>query len=511
MLKEENGKMARIIESIVYSDDMNEVLGVESKSIKTARIAEGVKIIRSEAFKDCSELTDVYLPSSVEKIWYQVWKNCGSLLTVHLGGDFSRLVAKWFKSLPAQTQFACEKDSKTYKLIKRSSVLRSRVKELSLITAKTEKIKQVQKAGTDGLLCSTLERFEGSFYQVAAARKSGPIVIIGFGTFCGVFKFGTDYERWLPKVPKIMEIFSDQTKSGEEVLETLKQNKISISELPGNVQPNFRLNAEGKLILFAKGRLHGFNVANLKSLEIFGIKSLEPCAFKKNQTLESVALHSGLEKIGYMAFDRCPSLKSAIIPEGIETIDWSTFSDCSSLESINLPSSVEKIGRRAFDNCPSLESISIPDTIKEIEEEAFQNTRIMRLGKTFTIKSNDYRVMNGKRLYNGSENVTFTIKDGLAFDGTEILYPAVFSETMTIPEGTLTIGKDAFAHCYKSIKTISLPKSLRSIDRHAFFYCGVEKMEYAGTAAEWNRISKASDWNEGSAKCVKCTDGDVEC
>ena len=137
--------MEKIIDGIIYSDDMSEVLCVQSKSIKKARIAEGVKIIRSQAFKDCTELTEVYLPSSIERIWYQVWKNCNSLLTVHLGSDFGRLQAKWFNFLPEQFEFDCEKDSKTYKLIKRSSVLRSHIKELSLMTAKTEKIKQVQQ------------------------------------------------------------------------------------------------------------------------------------------------------------------------------------------------------------------------------------------------------------------------------------------------------------------------------------------------------------------------------
>ena len=133
--------MEKVIDGIIYSEDMSEVLGVESKSIKIARVAEGVKIIRSEAFKDCTELTEVYLPSSIERIWYQVWKNCNSLLTIHFGSDFVRLVTKWFNFLSAQVEFDCEKDSKTYKLIKRSSVLRSHIKELSMMSAKSANCK----------------------------------------------------------------------------------------------------------------------------------------------------------------------------------------------------------------------------------------------------------------------------------------------------------------------------------------------------------------------------------
>ena len=166
-------KMEKVIDGIIYSEDMSEVLGVESKSIKIARVAEGVKIIRSQAFKDCTELTEVYLPSSIERIWYQVWKNCDSLLTIHFGSDFARLVTKWFNFLSAQVEFDCEKDSKTYKLIKRSSVLRSHIKELSMMSAKTEKIKQVQSASAEALLSSAFEQYEDAVYQLIASRKSG--------------------------------------------------------------------------------------------------------------------------------------------------------------------------------------------------------------------------------------------------------------------------------------------------------------------------------------------------
>lgn len=501
--------MDKIVDGIIYSEDMSAVLGVESKSIKTARIADGVKIIESEVFKDCTELTEVYLPSSIERIWYQVWKNCNSLLTIHFGSDFARLETKWFNFLSSQVEFDCEKDSKTYKLIKRSSVLRSHIKELSMMSAKTEKIKQVQSASAEALLSSAFEQYEDAVHQLIASRKSGIIVLVALKRFCGVFSFGVDYEKWLSKIPTIIQIFSDQERSAEEVFSLLKKNKISLAELPSNKQPTVKLSAD--LVLFAKGRLYPLKVPNLKSIEIFGIKSIEPCAFKDAITLEAVKLPDSLESIGYLAFKNCTSLKSVNIPEGIKEIEWATFSDCPALSSIALPSTIEKIGKNAFEGAESLESIFIPDTIEEIEKDAFKNTHIENLGAMFTIKSNDYRVMNGKRLYNGAEDVTFTIKDGFAFDKSTLLYPSLLSENMVIPEGTTSIEEDAFEYCHKKVKTLTFPKSLRSIGRHAFFYFFVEKIEYKGKVKDWKRIVKGEEWNHGiSVNFVQCSDGEVE-
>ncbi len=500
--------MEKVIDGIIYSEDMSEVLGVESKSIKVARVAEGVKIIRSQAFKDCTELTEVYLPSSIERIWYQVWKNCNSLLTIHFGSDFARLETKWFNFLSAQVEFDCEKDSKTYKLIKRSSVLRSHIKELSMMSAKTEKIKQVQSASAEALLSSAFEQYEDAVYQLIASRKSGIIVLVALKRFCGIFSFGVDYEKWLSKIPTIIQIFSDQERSAEEVFSLLKKNKISLAELPSNKQPTVKLSAD--LVLFTKGRLYPLKVPNLKSIEIFGIKAVEPCAFQKMKTLESVKLPDGLETIGYLAFSDCSSLKSVNIPEGIKEIDWSTFADCSSLTSILLPSTIEKIGRNAFEGAESLSSIFIPDTIQEIEKDAFKNTHIENLGATFTIKSNNYRVLNGKRLYDGAEDVTFTIKDGFAFEGRKLLYPALLTENIVVPEGTTSIAEMAFEFCHKA-KTLTLPKSLRVIERHAFWFFDVEKIEYKGKVKDWKRIAKGEEWNHGlCVDCVQCSDGEVE-
>lgn len=54
----------------------------ESKSLKKVILNEGTICISGWAFKDCTALTDVYLPSSLVEIHEKAFENCGEI-TLH--------------------------------------------------------------------------------------------------------------------------------------------------------------------------------------------------------------------------------------------------------------------------------------------------------------------------------------------------------------------------------------------------------------------------------------------
>lgn len=83
--------MSRIIDSIIYSDDLKKVEGVKDKSITTARIKDGVIEIRSSAFKGCKSMTSVTLPKTVKMIGKKAFRNCPSLSNVTIAGGISKL------------------------------------------------------------------------------------------------------------------------------------------------------------------------------------------------------------------------------------------------------------------------------------------------------------------------------------------------------------------------------------------------------------------------------------
>ena len=82
---------------------------------------------------------------------------------------------------------------------------------------------------------------------------------------------------------------------------------------------------------------------------------------------------------------------------------------------------------------------------------------------------------------------------------------------ITIPFGAEEIGVFCFLRCY-SLEKLILPSTLKSIDSSAFNYCSsLTTIEFRGTVEQWNKITKASNWNrEIPATQVICSDGVVE-
>ena len=85
------------------------------------------------------------------------------------------------------------------------------------------------------------------------------------------------------------------------------------------------------------------------------------------------------------------------------------------------------------------------------------------------------------------------------------------SETeVVILDGVTTIGQNAFYNC-ESLQSVTIPKSVTSIEYSAFAYCsGLTTINYKGTKAQWNAIEKKGQWNYRTGNyTIHCTDGDI--
>lgn len=130
------------------------------------------------------------------------------------------------------------------------------------------------------------------------------------------------------------------------------------------------------------------------------------------------------------------SLKTIVLPKGVEKIEDDAFSYNTKLESIVIPNTITSIGKRAFKNCTSLVNIEIPDSVTYIGEYCFANcTKLQWIKLSSKIKTINQRLLQG------------------CTSLTEI----------QIAEGVTTIGYAAFSSCDK-LTTITLPASLTSLN-----------------------------------------------
>lgn len=284
-----------------------------------------------------------------------------------------------------------------------------------------------------------------------------------------------------------------------------------------------------------------YNCSGLTSITILdGVTSIGRRAFYNCTGLTSVTIGNGVTSIGYEAFSSCTGLTSITgsatnvstvatqakptsftvnITSGT-SIGSDAFFNCKGLKSVTMGNSVTDIHTFAFEGCEELTSITIPNSVTSISKDAFrvclklQNIYITDIGAFCNISGLDNLMWvssSNKKLYINNELATsITIPNGVtaiqsfAFSGCSSL------TSVTIGGSVTSIATGAFRDC-TGLTSITIPNSVTSIGNYAFRYCiRLTSITFNGTKAQWNAITKGSDWNYNTGNyTIHCTDGDI--
>ena len=206
-----------------------------------------------------------------------------------------------------------------------------------------------------------------------------------------------------------------------------------------------------------------------------------------NTALKKVQLPQSLTEIKAYAFQDCKDLESINFPPNVTDIYSYTFQNCKKLKDIVLPSGLMTIQNYAFDGCSSLGKITIPGGVQTINEGAFQNSGLTEVILSDGVVSLSNNSFNGCNLL---KTVTFppSMKTIGGFSNTgvkNILFaegaaPEAISEgafancdsllTVTLPNSIKKIGKRAFYSC-DTLQSITLPTAIDSILTSTFYGC----------------------------------------
>lgn len=132
-------------------------------------------------------------------------------------------------------------------------------------------------------------------------------------------------------------------------------------------------NSQPDSVVYVDGWACGYNGKMPENTSIAfreGTKGIADSAFLSSM-LKSVNIPDSVANIGNSSFRACSSLTSVTIGNGVTSISKESFSGCSSITDIKFGNSVTTIGASAFYNCSSLESITFPDGLTSIGDSAF--------------------------------------------------------------------------------------------------------------------------------------------
>ncbi|MBO4545498.1 MAG: leucine-rich repeat protein, partial [Verrucomicrobia bacterium] len=208
------------------------------------------------------------------------------------------------------------------------------------------------------------------------------------------------------------------------------------------------------------------------------VRTLGSSLFRYNKTITEVVVPNTVRTMGDWVFADCVNLSNVTIPNSVTVIGEHPFIRCNSLIEVTLPDSLTSIGYGAFDSCASLETVYIGNNVTAIEAYAFYNCRNLTAielpAKVASIGSYAFNSCNSLTSIEVSDdNTTYSSVDGVLFNKDQtklILCPAGKAGEFNIPNGTLSIEGSAFKSCIQ-LTVVTIPDTVTSIGNEAFRSC----------------------------------------
>ena len=168
----------------------------------------------------------------------------------------------------------------------------------------------------------------------------------------------------------------------------------------------------------------------------------------------------------------------------VKTIGNDAFRDCTNITTLILSEGIEQVGENAFWYCTSITSLSLPSTLKEVGQAAFRGLERLK---------------------------TLTIPGSLSYLPYHSFSLCHDLESIVIEEGVERIGTYALEEVFNNrLNYVEIPKSVTTIEEYAFRQCYIDAIHYAGTIADWNKISIDAKWRDLSTfSKIVCLDGEL--
>ena len=193
------------------------------------------------------------------------------------------------------------------------------------------------------------------------------------------------------------------------------------------------------------------------------VTEIEEDAFRGCTGLTDIKLPDSVVNIGTKIFANCTSLTDVTLPNAWELIPASTFEGCTALEKLVLPESVQYIRDGAFKNCTALKEIVWSKAPELIDSNAFYNCdAITEMDIPATVTSVGYQAF-----YDCDGLTKITIPDGVTSLGDSVFYDCDALTDVKLGAGITTIPASAFRHC-DALEQLTVPRRVTAIKDNAF-------------------------------------------
>ena len=400
-------------------------------SFEELRYFKNLKIIGTEAFAGCIQLTSIVIPEQVGVVGASLFAGCAALEKVEVVSENQAF----------DSRNGC-----------------------NAIVRKADNC-LVAGCKTTVIPADVAALGEGAFMQLPLTAVSIPKSVASYGK--KVFYGCDDIETVMVGAKTPAALTADVFTCTSRATLIVRTGTLAAYE-KANVWKNFlkriEISSSTLPIQFADSQVKELCVANwdqdgdkeLSYAEAAAVTDLGE-VFKNNtniQSFDELQYFTGLTAIGDSAFYYCSRLTSAVLPETVTAIGASAFQYCFYLSSIRLSENLENIASDAFWNCVRLTSIRIPAKVSSIGDTVFG----------YCTQLTDVSVDPANTVFDSREGCNAIVETS-----TNTLYQAFVSTR--IPSTVTTIGRFAYSYV-AGLTELRIPSNVTALAGVSVFSCG---------------------------------------
>ena len=456
---------------VIYSRDGKRLL--KGCDLPKYDVREGTEVICNDAFDDCYPVDIVKFPKSLKYIGDRAFQNTfpdeisfpegllgiGECAYHFTQGRVKELVIPDSVVFVGQAAFH------------RMSHINKAVVGSGITT-----IAELMFAGCDELevliLPDTIKVIKNSAFEYCPIKKMvipPNVKEIGANPFCGITELGCLSENFIIEDDVL---YSKDKK--ELIICNTKKKEFYIPNGVQVIRPFAFNDSKAECVILPESikeiGKEAFCRSKLKTIELpLGITSIGDNAFSLSD-LESIDLPDSITQIGKNAFMWCEKLKDVHFPKNLQEIGDQAFYLCGALSNVQLPEKLRVIGDASFAQCHNLKEISLPESVDVIGRNPFaliSDLQITSLTKNYKIEDDILYSSDGKTLicFNGNQKIV-QIPEGV-----EVIRTFAFNSkhitSVSLPSSLREIEKGAFGHC-EELREINMPDSILTIGEDAF-------------------------------------------
>ena len=433
-------------------------------------------------FGDCTELSSIKLPESLQVIGDGLFKNCTNLTSINIPSGVTKIGRHAFENVPAELNI----DLTNLKAIGSYAFAKSGIQSIKTYETFSE-------LEYDSV-------FAGSSLKLADFSQSTNLVKVGAsnletgksGSLDGIFQGCKELTSL--KLSPSTKILGDNVLNG----------CTNLTEITGLDS----VELVGRSGIRDTGDIGDIYMPSIKTIGLYCFQNSKLTSFTSGSELEEIEFSSAFRacpnlktvdienskitkldnshyKVDsstgtyYGSFQNCTALETVKLPETLTYIGDTTFGNCTSLTNINVPENIEFLGRNTFQNVPAALDLNLPN-IEYIGSGALGTSKIVSLttGQNFkefegatefidnkTLKTVDLSKSTNLKSLGGSTRIGLDSPDG---SYKSLFVRCTSLESVALPEGLESIGCDVFRGC-SALTTINVPITLRQIGRKAFY------------------------------------------